>query len=114
MDLILAAIFGYSLFRQARLKGIPATPYILNFGGAFILIEVLVAYTMVSIYGKDFIQNEEARKTFLYLSPVVILLQTLLFFFFRNKIKKARVWNDEDDLPPSPPQPPKKDLSYFR
>ncbi len=114
IDILLVLIFCYQLHRMAHKRGLPAWPYLLNYLAGFFLIAIGIGYTAMSIFGKDLLQNEAAMKKTLMLEPFAILFEVLLFIYFRNKIMKAEVPQDEDDNNEPPPTEEKKDLSYFR
>lgn len=117
IDLIFVALFCYQLHRMARQRGLSPLPYILNYIAAFLLVVFLLAYTFISVFGKNALQTQDGIKAALYLEPVAVAFEIFLFLYFRRRIQKAVARNEDDFTPPTTPKnpaPPKKDLSYFR
>ncbi|MBL7778135.1 MAG: hypothetical protein JNK66_07590 [Chitinophagales bacterium] len=116
MDIILVTILSSILYRNAKTNGLSPLRYLLNFLAAFLLIEFLIGYTLINMYGKDILKSEEGMRTAVYMQPLALGLVTLLFFYFRKQIinEGKQQKSDEDNTPPPPPSAPKKDLSYFR
>ncbi len=115
IDIVLVTLFCYQLNRMAKLRGLPALPYVLNYLAAFFLMMLLFVYLFTSFYGVDVFKNEEGIKAALMFEPFAIMFEVFLFLFFRKRIQKAPPFQDDsnDYTPPSPPKE-KKDLSYFR
>ena len=114
-QLFLLVVFVYYLHKWATEKGVSAWPIILNFISGFIFILFAFAFAFVLIFGVVSLDNEADMRKVLYAAPFPIMLEILLFIYFKRKIASMPSDGDGDDEEgESQGQPPKKDLSYFR
>lgn len=114
MDIIIAFICCYQLHRQAHEKGLPPWPYIGQFVAGFVAIGIVLGVAIVSIWGADFLQNEDTLKKATMLSPFAILFEVILYIIIRKRIQKVQVEYEDDEPTPPRPSKDKPDLSYFR
>lgn len=117
IDLILVVLFCYQMNRMAKERGVPSLPFILNYLAIFFITMLGFVYLFISFMGKNVLETTEGIKAAMMFEPFAIMFEIFLFIYFRKKIQKATVPNDDDDeynTPSSPPAKEKKDLSYFR
>lgn len=116
IDIVLVIIFCYQLNRMARERGLSPWPYVLNYVAAFFLMIFAIGFIFLNVFGMDALKNEEAVKSAMMFEPFAIMFEVFLFIYFRKRIQKSSASSDTDNdfTPPSPPEQPKKDLSYFR
>jgi hypothetical protein len=128
MDFILLIVLCVALYKIAQQNGISPWRWIINFVVSFFVIILLMSAIAVMKFGTEVFKSEEFSKTALLLSPFVLLLEVILFLYFRKAMLRyvdhldALDKESEDNYtPPSSnsdasekKEAEKKDLSYFR
>ena len=114
IDLVLVILFCYQLNRMAKARGLSPLPYILNYLAIFFLTMMGAVMLFLNFFGMDAFKDDQGVKAAMMFEPFAIMFEVFLFIYFRKRIQKAPVSEeDKNDFTP-PPAPPKKDLSYFR
>lgn len=112
--LIMLVVFSYMLHKLCIEKGISPWNHLVGFIVGFILILFATSFAIVIVYGQNIINDPDVETKVMLFAPFAMLFQFLLFIFFRLKISRISLHNDEHDEPTPPKDTDKKDLSYFR
>ncbi|MES2620499.1 MAG: hypothetical protein V4615_06575 [Bacteroidota bacterium] len=112
--LILLVVFSYVIHKMCADRGISPWKHLIGFVTGFFLVLFATSFAIVMVYGQSVMSDPDVEKKVMVFAPFAMLFQFLLFVFFRIKIARVRVPNNEDDEPTLPKDGEKKDLSYFR
>lgn len=113
--LILLVVFCYVLHKMCVERGISPWKHLIGFVTGFFLILFATSFAVVFVYGQNVINDPDVAKKVMAFAPFAMLFHFLLFIFFRKKIARVAIHEDEDDEPTQPTDGGnKKDLSYFR
>lgn len=121
IDLILLAIFGYSLYRLTIKYNISPYRWVIMYVVSFISTVIGVSLVLISFYGESIMKDlPHLQRISLWLEPFIMLYQVVLYFFLRNRMLKYvqildRIEDHNNRQKPGGPDPQdQKDLSYFR
>ena len=112
--LILLVVLSYVLHKMCVDRGISPWKHLIGFVTGFFLVLFATSFAIVMFYGQDVLNDPDVEKKVMAFAPFAMLFQFLLFVFFRIKIARVRLPDNEDDEPTLPTDSGKKDLSYFR
>jgi hypothetical protein len=112
--IILLVGFSYMIHKMCSERGISPVNHLIGFITGFFLILFATSLALVLVYGQNVINDPEVESKVLQFAPFAYMFQFLLFVFFRLKIARIPLQDNDDDEPTPPKNGEKKDLSYFR
>ena len=124
MDLIILGVFSFLLHRTADRLNLSPWRWVIRYMLSFLFVTILFIAIMFSIYGEE-LTTEAGVKILLQYSPIIYLVQFLLYLLYRRNIQRYSTFLDKkdgimrhikekDENKKDDGDDEEKDLSYFR